>query len=510
MSIRRLGPAEPAFTDRNENTGIPITEAAFPVPFPSRLEFNPPVHGTWNIVHIGMLLPQAHQIYVCSENCMRGVVMTAAEMNALDRFSCVTLEERDLYNGNLEEITLEGITDVLGKLAARRTPAQMPRAVLVFPVCLHHFMGCDLRYVYGELEKRFPAIRFVHCWMDPIMQKSGPTPDQKLRRAMMDLIPGQKTERSSQSSIPGQKTERSELHSIPGQKTQDRLVFLGDVLALDPESELMRLAKVVNEGFLRSEDGSTGRQIMQIQDCCSLDEYLAMSDAGVIVTRTAVAEPSLRATARRLGAKPMFLPFTFRYEEIREALQGVAALFAADHKPEAETIRKRLAEAGIDFAREEAACEAALADALALIGDTPIAVDQIAVERPLGLCRLLASHGFQVKEVYLDRFNDSEQEDHKWLREHLPSLMVCSTIQPEGRVLHGEGLSTGREHYLAIGPKAAWYNETPHFVNMVYDGGLWGYSGIRKLAADMCDAYLHGKDTRELVPRKGLGCDCIL
>lgn len=490
MSIRRLGPAAPALTNRNENTGIPITEAAFPVPFPSRLEFNPPVHGTWNIVHIGMLLPQAHQVYVCSENCMRGVVMTAAEMNALDRFSCVTLEERDLYNGNLEEITLEGITDVLEKLAARRTPAQMPRAVLVFPVCLHHFMGCDLRYVYGELEKRFPDIRFVHCWMDPIMQKSGPTPDQKLRRAMMDLIPAQNTEHGK----------------------QDRLVFLGDVLALDPESELMRLAKVVNEDFLRIEDRSTDRcrRVLQIQDCRSLDEYLAMSDAGVIVTRTAVTESSLRATARRLGAKPMFLPFTFRYEEIREALQGVAALFAADHNLEAETIRKRLAEAGIDFAREEAACEAALADALALIGDTPIAVDQIAVERPLGLCRLLASHGFRVKEVYLDRFNDSEEEDLQWLREHLPSLMVCSTIQPEGRVLHGEGLGTGREHYLAIGPKAAWYNETPHFVNMVYDGGLWGYSGIRKLAADMCDAYLHGKDTRELVPRKGLGCACIL
>jgi hypothetical protein len=256
------------------------------------------------------------------------------------------------------------------------------RTPQVCPSCqaphLHAF-GYGTQRAEDDLEKRFPDIRFVHCWMDPIMQKSGPTPDQKLRRAMMDLIPGQKTERSSQSSIPGQKTERSELHSIPGQKTQDRLVFLGDVLALDPESELMRLAKVVNEGFLRSEDGSTGRQIMQIQDCCSLDEYLAMSDAGVIVTRTAVAEPSLRATARRLGAKPMFLPFTFRYEEIREALQGVAALFAADHKPEAETIRKRLAEAGIDFAREEAACEAALADALALIGDTPIAVDQIAV-----------------------------------------------------------------------------------------------------------------------------------
>lgn len=46
-----------------------------------------PAHGNWNIVHTGMLLPEAIQIYVCADNCMRGVVLTAAEMNAADRFS---------------------------------------------------------------------------------------------------------------------------------------------------------------------------------------------------------------------------------------------------------------------------------------------------------------------------------------------------------------------------------------------------------------------------------------
>ena len=56
----------------------------------SGLEFNSPAHGNWNIVHTGMLLPEAIQIYVCADNCMRGVVLTAAEMNAADRFSFVT------------------------------------------------------------------------------------------------------------------------------------------------------------------------------------------------------------------------------------------------------------------------------------------------------------------------------------------------------------------------------------------------------------------------------------
>ena len=116
------------------------------------LEFNSPAHGNWNIVHTGMLLPESIQIYVCADNCMRGVVLTAAEMNAADRFSFVIVEEEDLLNGNLEDVTIEGVTDVL------RKRKDHPKAVLLFTVCLHHFLGCDLERVYEELEARFPDI----------------------------------------------------------------------------------------------------------------------------------------------------------------------------------------------------------------------------------------------------------------------------------------------------------------------------------------------------------------
>lgn len=97
-----------------------IGEADFPVPFPTGLEFNSPAHGNWNIVHTGMLMPEAIQIYVCADNCMRGVVLTAAEMNAADRFSFVIVEEENLLNGNLEDVTIEGVTDVLKKLEKNR------------------------------------------------------------------------------------------------------------------------------------------------------------------------------------------------------------------------------------------------------------------------------------------------------------------------------------------------------------------------------------------------------
>ena len=85
---------------------VRIRDASFPEPFARGLEFNAPVHGAWNIVHVGMQVPECHQIYVCADNCMRGVVLTAAEMDAADRFSCVLLEEEDLYEGSLETVTI--------------------------------------------------------------------------------------------------------------------------------------------------------------------------------------------------------------------------------------------------------------------------------------------------------------------------------------------------------------------------------------------------------------------
>ena len=179
--LKRVGQTE---MEKNhvtpEGAMIRIKDASYPAPFHSGLEFNSPVHGNWNIVHTGMLMPETIQIYVCADNCMRGVVLTAAEMNAADRFSYVIIEEDDLLNGNLEDITIEGVTDVLKKLERK------PKAVLLFTVCLHHFLGCDLKMVYEELDRRFPEIAFVRCYMDPIMQKTGLTPDQKLRKARYD------------------------------------------------------------------------------------------------------------------------------------------------------------------------------------------------------------------------------------------------------------------------------------------------------------------------------------
>lgn len=437
----------------SEKTEVTIGEASFPAPFQSGLEFNSPAHGNWNIVHTGMLVPEAQQIYVCADNCMRGVVLTAAEMNAAERFSFVIVEEKDLLGGNLEDITIEGVTDVLNRLPEK------PKAVLLFTVCLHHFLGSDLDRIYGELESRFPEIFFMRCFMDPIMQKTGPTPDQKLRRAMYDAVP--------------------EAEADPGCVT-----LLGSDFVLDADADIRRISE--HNGF----------KLRETAACETWEEYQKLGEGSLIIDCYPAGKFGVQQQAERLGRPFLYLPGSFDYEEIQWQEEQLL-----------EKLKELKGEiTGPDIKKEIRLCEEALSRAKKIIGDTPIALDYLFHPRPLGLAKLLLTHGFKVESIYLDSISPEEKDVFFWLKENIPELKLISTIRPEMRV---RTRCSGNK-ILAIGQKAAWFTGSRNFVNMVQGGGLYGFDGIRRTAQLMIEAFEAEKDPEDLIVRKGWGCEsCI-
>ena len=450
--LKRVGDRE--FPGKTE---VFIKEASFPVPFQPGLEFNSPAHGNWNIVHTGMLVPEAQQIYVCADNCMRGVVLTAAEMNAADRFSFVIVEEKDLLGGNLEDVTIEGVTDVLKRLDKK------PKAVLLFTVCLHHFLGSDLDRIYGELEKRFPEIFFMRCFMDPIMQKTGPTPDQKLRLAMYDAVQERKADPKC-------------------------VTVLGSDFALDEGSDICRILKK-NEILLR-----------EIPTCETWEDYQNLGEGSLILNCYPAGKFGAEKQAERLGRPFLYLPGSFDYEEIQEQEEKLLGMLGQQNNRKTGKIN------GLDIEKEIRECEEALSHAHQIIGDTPIAVDYLFHPRPLGLTKLLLTHGFQVQSVFLDSISPEEKEVFFWLKENYPELKLISTVRPEMRVRTRQQ----SEKILAIGQKAAWFTGSRNFVNMVQGGGLWGFDGIRRTAQLMVEAFNEEKDPEDLIVRKGWGCEsCI-
>lgn len=430
---------------------IKMEDASFPKPFASKLEYNSPVHGNWNIVHTGMQVPETIQIYVCAENCMRGVVLTAAEMNAADRFSYVIVEEKDLLYSNLEELTIEGVTDVLNKRGDH------PKAVLLFTVCLHHFLGSNLNYIYRKLEERFPDICFIRCYMDPIMQKHSLTPDQKLRKAMYDPLPICEADEKTVS-------------------------VLGSDFVLDESSDIKRLLK------------RYGYRVRELPACNTWQELLEMSRGRLFLNCYPAGKYGMEAQAKRLGREHLYLPGSFSYEEIENQLKQLTDMLGLPELTEEE------------LAHERAACEEKLAEVKNLMGEMPIVLDYLYHPRPLGLAKLLLTHGFCVKAIYLDGISPEEKEDFLWLQEHAPELELIATIQVKMRVLP----RGGEEKVLAIGQKAAYFSRSRHFVNLVQGEGLYGFDGIRRTAELMMDAYLNEKDTERLVIQKGWGCECCL
>ncbi|MBQ6720091.1 MAG: nitrogenase [Oscillospiraceae bacterium] len=427
-----------------KSVGIPIGNAAFPSPFSSGLEYASPARGTWNIVHTGMLIPEAHEIFVCAAGCLRGVVLTAAELNLSHRFSTVEVKENNLLDGDMEELVIEGVSDILEKLPKK------PPVVLVYTSCVHHFAGCDLDMIYGELRLRYPGIDFVDCYMNPIMRKSGLTPDQLMR---------------SRLYMP--------LKARPIQKGS--VAIIGSDLPTDPDSDLVQLLRKNN------------LRIHEITSCKSYEEYQEMAESECYISCYPAAKPGGDMLAQRLGSKHIYVPFSFDYAEIEEGFTHLA---------------ETLGVAAPDFAGKREAAQTALKETLAVVGSAPIAIDYTYCPRPLGLAKLLLDAGFSVKRVYLDVVTGEEKQAFTYLKENYPHLELYPTVHASMRFL-AEKEPT---NFLAIGQKAAHFLNTTHFVNVVEGGGMLGYQAIFKTLELMQEAHREEKDMRNLIQIKGMGC----
>ena len=426
------------------SVGIPIGSARFPAPFASGLEYASPARGTWNIVHTGMLIPEAHEIFVCAAGCLRGVVLTAAELDMAHRFSTVEVKEHNLLNGDMEELVIEGVSDILEKLPKK------PPVVLVYTSCVHHFAGCDLPMIYEELRLRYPGIDFVDCYMNPIMRKSGMTPDQIMRDRLYQPLKNRPMVKNTVSII-------------------------GSDLPTDKESDL---AQFLQQNHV---------MVHEITSCKTYEDYQQMAESEFFVSYYPAAVPGGNELTERLGRTHIYVPFSFDCDEIETGLTRLAETMGLS-APDFSGKREQVAEA--------------LKETLAVVGSAPIAIDYTYCPRPLGLAKLLLDNGFNVRRVYLDSVSGEEKNTFTYLKENYPQLELFPTVHASMRFLAAKE-DTG---WLAIGQKAAHFLHAPHFVNVVEGGGMHGYQAILKTLELLREAHREEKDMRHLIQIKGMGC----
>ncbi len=485
-----------------EGVRTPISEAHFPAPFHEGLEYSSPARGTWNIVHTGMLIPESHQIFVCALGCLRGVVLTAAEMNALGRYSSIQIREENVLDGGMEDLMIEGVTDIIHKLDYR------PRAILLFISCQHFFLAYDQKLVFEVLRERFPDICFTDCYMIPTLRKSGLTPDQKMRIQMYSIWEKRPFD-------------------------QKKINLIGSNLPTAETSELRRMVK--NNGF----------SFWDIYRCRDFENYLAMAEAPLNLVYEPTALLAAEDLKKRLGQEYLYLSFTYDFEELDYNYHLLADVLGMDTP---------------DFTEDKQYAEKVIAHAATVIGDTPIAVDYTFTFRILSFVRMLLENGFNVTEVYADAFLPEDEDNFLWIQENYPDIIISATNRPMMRFLHGapdepeqkadsarlskqerdferfpeqetdferfpeqeidserhqnneqfQSENSKGKRILAIGQKAAYFAGTDYFVNVAESGGFYGFDGIVQVMRLMEDAFYHKKDRKVLIQKKGYGCESCL
>lgn len=448
-SIRRRS-ADPA-----ENPTLPlptssIAEAGWPKPFAGGIEYSPPARGPWTIVHIGMLLPEMHEIFVCAQACLRGVVLSAAEMQVQDRFSTITVTEEHFRDGRLEETMIEGTTHILNSLEKR------PKAVLLYTSCVHHFTGADVEWAMHVLKERFPDVVFIDAYMTPTFRKSEMPPDNKMR---MQLYAG--LERPAQPA--------------------GGLLLAG---TLEPFGAASYFAKIA---------ARAGVPFYELAGLERWDDYLAMANAALAVTINPAAKQAGDLLEERLRLKCLSLSLSYDEAEIDAENAKVAAALGLDPNAaellEAAEAAKRGAREALDAARE------------ALDGRA-VAICQSATTRPLGLARRLLDAGICVTDIFADGFLTADKPDYEALRRTHPALRIHPITSPEMRFAprdFPEGL-------VAVGQKAAWFTGAKHMVNLIEGGPLWGHEGVAELARRIAQASKHETDVAAVIRIKGYGC----
>ncbi len=415
--------------------------------FKSALEYNAPARGGWNIVHTGMLIPDSHQIFACAQGCLRGVILTAAEMNVPERMSWISLSEEDMFDGSLESDVVDGVCDILDKMSEK------PRAVLIYLSCMHLFAGCDFGAMLAELREKYPQIDFTDCYMTPTMRTTI-SPDVKMKIQLYSL-----------------------LKKMP--LNQRSVNIIGNDIAPDTDSELFEIIK--NGGY----------EIKDIHFCKTYDEYLKMAESAYNITTRPAGKPSGEILSDRFGGEHIYLPASFDFDEIQNNYKKLCDKLGIELPDLTEN-------------RNEA--EIMLQNAKQIIGDTPIVIDFLAVARQFQLADLLLKHGFNVKYIIADTLNFEEEAAFDWIAENYPDIEIYSSVNVNMLSIADEP----HEKVLSIGQKGAFYFASDHFVNLVLGNGLYGYKGIAKLAEMMTDAYENPKDRKEVLKLKGHTCESCL
>lgn len=438
----------------NQKRSVPeikISDFKYPTSFKETLDYSSPARGKWNIVQTAFLIPESHQIYICAQGCLRGVVLTAAEMNCMDRLSWISVCENDFFDGGLEDDVISGADDIISNMDKK------PKAVVLVYSCMHLFAGSDIEMITDSMNKKFPDIKFITGYMQPVRRKSL-SPDELMRCQIYSCL---------------EKTGCDE----------NSVNIIGSNFKTDDDSELKISLK------------NAGINIRDITEAKTYGEFLEMGNSRLNILYDKAAIPAAKQLKKRLGTDFVYIPRTYDFEKTEE---NYKLLFSKLNLPLP------------DFSEYKERAAKSVINAKKILGSVPIEIDALSTTAPVSLALFLCENYFNVTKIYLDAVSSDEEKAFDKLKKISPEISVSPLHDPAMRFMNTISAESKKNKILAFGQQAAYFADTGYFVNTVEGEGRYGFSEIEKTMNLLTDAFLNEKDMLKTVSIKGLECDSCL
>jgi|GEM_PF-1411878 len=391
-----------------------------------QLQYSSPANGSWNLSHICSLMPQTHILFAVPLGCSRIIKLSALEKGIADRFWTLNIQNQDLVSGDIEKVIIEGAVQTIERLtkAGRR-----PRALMIFVSCIDEFIGCDHDVFLSELRKRYPDMRFIDGFMNPIDRHTDLPPIVNIQNKLTAFW------------------ERP--------KVVKAVNFIGSFLPPNEDNELV-------EYLL-----SYGYKTCHMYTRRTFDEYIAMGESALNIVTHPAGVYAAKQIQGRLGQAWSEL-FSFKTtDELIDSYNRICNMLCIP-APDFIKLKRQTSDYFIKKATEFSGC--------------PIVISDSATIKPYALALYLLDMGFSVKMIFVQGPSPIDKPD--MLRQKYPEVKIYNVDSPKTALIY-KSRKYALPEAVAVGELAAYICRSEHYVPQIAFCEQPGFRALIKLIDQM-------------------------
>lgn len=427
LAINELGDNNPT----NRDSILPV----------SCLHYCPPSMGSWGIIRVGLMVPEAVMLFVSPNGCGRHGAIAGKQLGFKKRLFFLHINEIDLVTGQHVENVYQAVDEIMAEIKPR------PKAILICATCLDDLLGSDYESIAAILEKKY-GIPIRACHMDPIATDTKTPPALTIQRSVYDFL-------------------------APTEQKDNAVNIIGNFAPIEADSDFYEIMSAAGI-----------EKVNHVMACTKLEEFQLMSQAKLNVLIKPLGRLAVEHMRKKLGIPYCSAPLAYGLESISNNYN----------------IIENFLDTKLDIAKYRTEAEKTIKYYQNKLGHLTVAVGTTANARPFELSRALIEYGFRVPYIFADDIISIDAEHIEWLKMHAPTTRVYTNVHPT----MADFLKKGLKVDLAVGMDAGYFCSGVHTAVLSPDTQAYGYRAIRTLFQEMLAAVNSSQSHREQMYSSGM------